>query len=140
VHLSKEQAGLSGVYLELEGFRACFARIHVNGQDAGETAWAPYRLDISGLILPGENSISIELTNTLRNLLGPYHRPKGEFGECFFRGYGNYNIPWFGSFDYTNGKSIQDWAENRLPDTSGWTEAYMQVSFGINSINIMVDQ
>jgi hypothetical protein len=125
-------------WLEVDGFRSCTAHVYVNEIDAGVLAWAPYRVDITGLLIPGKNTITIELTNTLRNMLGPYHRPKGELGACFFRGYGNYNMPWFGVYNYTNGQQIPDWADHREIDTPGWTEAYMQVSFGIDNIHLMV--
>lgn len=127
--------GESGLYLELDGFRACYACILVNGKEAGLVAWAPYKVDITGMMQQGENTIEIELTNSLRNLLGPYHRPKGEFGECW-PGYGMPNLPWLGAVSDYDGEKIINWAEHREPDTAGWTEAYLQVSFGINGISL----
>jgi hypothetical protein len=82
--------------------------------------------------------LEIELTNTLRNLLGPYHRPKGEFGECW-PGYGMPNLPWLGAVSDQDGSRIEDWANHREPDTEGWTEAYLQVSFGINGISLTTE-
>ena len=40
--------------------------------------WKPYTLDISEFVKPGENSIEITLTGSLRNLLGPFHLDEGE--------------------------------------------------------------
>ena len=34
---------------------------------------APYELDISGLLHPGKNSISLEISTSCRNTLGPMH-------------------------------------------------------------------
>jgi hypothetical protein len=134
--LAQELDGKQPVSLELDGMRACYARILVNGQEAGLVAWAPYAVDVGGLLHPGDNILTIELTNTLRNLLGPYHRPKGEFGECW-PGYGRPNLPWLGAVSDLDGKIIIDWAEQREPDTAGWTEAYLQVPLGINGFRLI---
>jgi hypothetical protein len=54
--------------------------VEINGQSAGVRAWPPYRLEITGLIRPGQdNLIVLKVTNTARNLLeGPdRERPSG---------------------------------------------------------------
>ena len=43
------------------------ARVHVNGRDAGSLWKPPYELDISDLLKPGSNSLSIEVTNVWNN-------------------------------------------------------------------------
>lgn len=40
--------------------------------------WAPYSVDITDHVVNGKNEISIELVNSLRNLLGPHHHADGE--------------------------------------------------------------
>ena len=50
---------------------AIAARVSVNGRDAGFLAWPPYRLEASGLLVPGRNLLEVELATSLHNLLGP---------------------------------------------------------------------
>jgi hypothetical protein len=55
------------------------AEVHVNGDKAGIIGWQPYELDVSDFIVPGENKISVIVSGSLKNLLGPHHniRRKG---------------------------------------------------------------
>jgi hypothetical protein len=46
---------------------ACAAKVWVNGNDAGCCYHAPWRFDISGLLVAGENRIEISVANTLAN-------------------------------------------------------------------------
>lgn len=50
----------------------------VNGKMANKMLWKPYKADISDFLKEGENEISITLTTSLRNLLGPFHLKVGE--------------------------------------------------------------
>ncbi|NLD73488.1 MAG: hypothetical protein GX649_12325 [Chloroflexi bacterium] len=49
-----------------------------NGQPAATWFWRPYEADLAGLLRPGENTLALEITGTLRNLLGPHHLQEGE--------------------------------------------------------------
>ena len=49
------------------------AEVQVNGKKAGIIGWQPYELDVSEFIKSGENSISVVVTGSLKNLLGPHH-------------------------------------------------------------------
>ncbi len=53
-------------------------RVKVNGQDLGRILWAPYSMDLSSVLVAGENTVEITLVNNLRNLLGPHHHLAGE--------------------------------------------------------------
>lgn len=64
--------------LELRHLRAALASVRVNGQPVGTCAWHPHRIDLGSSLIPGENSLEIELVGTLRNLLGPHHRAGGD--------------------------------------------------------------
>ena len=63
-------------------------KITVNGKDAGKIMWQPYEIDISNLLVEGDNSIEVTVTGNLRNLLGPFHLKDGEnywvAPTCFF--------------------------------------------------------
>jgi hypothetical protein len=66
------------IFIEIEGLKAALARVKVNGSDAGAIVWQPYRIETSRLWQKGRNTLEIELTSSLRNLLGPFHRSVGE--------------------------------------------------------------
>lgn len=126
--------GGKDVRIEFSGGKFCVARIVVNNQDQGVICWEPSTLAIKGL-RPGKNHIRLELTNTLKNLLGPFHRPKGEYGECW-AGYGFPNLPWLGAVEEVSRKPIDKWYDYREPDTSAWTENYMLVPFGLSAASL----
>jgi hypothetical protein len=123
-------------YLALERLDACVASVRVNGRMAGSVYWNPLQLEISDMLRVGTNSIEIELTNTLRNLLGPYHRPIGEVGYCW-SGYDSPDHPWMGEYSDETGQRFPDWYFKRHPDTSAWTDSYLQVPFGIKGAKIV---
>jgi hypothetical protein len=74
--------------------------------------------------------MTLTLTNSLRNLLGPYHRPKGEEG-CFQGGYAFPGASWIGI-----GKNDVTWYEHRVPDTPYWTDSYLQIPFGVRGVKL----
>lgn len=45
------------------------ARVFVNGQEAGAMLWEPYEADITPYVRAGANTITVEVTNTMINLL-----------------------------------------------------------------------
>jgi hypothetical protein len=59
--------------LELGTFSAALVRVRVNGADCGKRGWAPYAVDVTRALRPGENDVEIDLVATNRNLLGPHH-------------------------------------------------------------------
>jgi uncharacterized protein YerC len=123
-------------YISIEKLDACIATISINGHTAGSLYWDPLELDISKMIKIGSNKIEIRLTNTLRNLLGPYHRPVGEVGYCW-GGYNSPDHPWMGEYSDETGQHFPDWYFKRYPDTPAWTDSYLQVPFGIKGVRII---
>ena len=79
----------------------------------------------------GENTITFELSNTLRNLLGPWHRPSGELGGIRSH-YGDPDSGWMG-IAYNNDT---EWYDNRVPDSDWWTDSYMLTHLGLKGIRI----
>lgn len=122
------------LFLVAESFCGAVANVYINGILCGDLHCSPYRINISNAVKRGSNNIRITLCNTLRNLLGPHHRPHGEEGNLFLGGYGNHNGSWTG-----NSKNDPLWFDNRYPDTAFWTESYMQVRFGIKNIKIFME-
>lgn len=65
-------------YLVFDGLDAVVARVWVNGREAGVVTWRPYRVEVTDLLVDGENLIEVELYNSPRNLLGPHHHKAGD--------------------------------------------------------------
>jgi hypothetical protein len=87
VSLRTVQAG-ERAFLELPTIdAAALAHVDVNGERAGTIVWAPYEVEVTNWLCDGENEIAITLITTLRNLLGPHHRPEGEGDQCWTRDY-----------------------------------------------------
>ena len=58
------------------GANSC--RVWINGEEAGFRFQGPYAFRIDPLLRAGMNRIELELTTSLRNLLGPHHLDEGE--------------------------------------------------------------
>ena len=120
-----------GFKLSLDFLDACLCRIELNGIDCGAVFSSPYELDVSNALKSGENHLTLHLTNTIRNLIGPYHRPDGDRG--YVRGtYGNADIGWMGGVDADDGS----WYEHRETDTQYWTDSYLELPFGVSGIRL----
>ena len=78
VTMSTEYTHVSGgpTKLALQG-RFATARVCVNGTDAGELLFSK-NLDLAGFLREGKNEITITITGSNRNLMGPHHRPNPE--------------------------------------------------------------
>lgn len=59
--------------VKLTDWRGTVAEIEVNKKIAGIIAYPPYELDITNQIKQGQNKISVEISGSLKNLLGPHH-------------------------------------------------------------------
>lgn len=77
------------IFLHFNKFQSTAAKIRLNNKEAGLIYLPPHELDITKLLKTGSNVIEIELTNTLRNLLGPHHykevNPAMVSPKCFFQ-------------------------------------------------------
>lgn len=98
--------------LEFGGLKAALARVYLNGQDLGVTAWPPYAVDLGDALRPGDNLLEVELANTLRNLLGPHHLSGGD----------------------PEGVGPESYRRN--PD---WTDDYVLVPFGFNRTRLILN-
>jgi len=64
------------VLLKVGPHAATCLAVHVNGRLAGVRGWAPYEVDITRWLRPGDNLLEIEVCGSPRNLLGPNHLPE----------------------------------------------------------------
>ncbi|MBC7321192.1 hypothetical protein H5T89_11185 [bacterium] len=115
------------VFLEVEKLYSVVTKVRVNGMEAGVILWKPYKLNITDFVKEGANSIEFELTNSLRNLLGPHHNTLGETSSV-----------WNYSFSGRN-RDGEKWLEKRKEGRCiSWTDDYCFVPFGISNVNIAV--
>lgn len=64
-------------YIRFDKISATYVKTTINNTTSAPVFAAPYEIPANGL-KEGENSIEIEFTGTLRNLLGPHHLKTGE--------------------------------------------------------------
>jgi hypothetical protein len=63
-----------GRYLvQADDWLGTVAEVSVNGETAGILAFEPYSLDVSGLLKQGENTVTVKVVGSNKNLLGPFH-------------------------------------------------------------------
>ena len=100
----------------------------VNGKQLPPVAWSPWEVEITNAISNGTNSISFEITGSLRNLLGPHHHRDGELimvGPESFSGV----TTWLGG-----GPGEPDWFDKRFTkETKIWRDDYHCIPFGFLS-------
>jgi hypothetical protein len=123
------------VMLSVEEMNACLVYVTLNGKELGAIHSYPYEIDISSALCTGENVLQLRLVNTLRNLLGPYHNPKGEIGNLFGGGYAHQDAAWVGG-----SATDFEWFEHRETDTVAWTDSYMQTPLNVTSPAIRIYQ
>ena len=133
--LSEELANGNPV-LHLDAVFAAAGDVFLNGSFVGTLAMLPYEVKLEGAV-KGKNTVTIRLYSTLRNTLGPWHRPCGEIGAAW-GGYSRPDLPWLGA-EKAEGVLDEKWYEHRVPDTSGWTESYLVLPFGIKGARIISD-
>jgi hypothetical protein len=66
--LSAEAAARPAIVLDLGEVREV-ARVSLNGREVGLSTFAPHRLDVTGLVRPGPNTLEIAVANTWLNRL-----------------------------------------------------------------------
>ncbi len=65
-------------YLQLGKWSGTVAEVIVNGKSAGLIFNEPYLLEISEFLEKGKNTISVRVTGSLKNILGPFHQEQRE--------------------------------------------------------------
>lgn len=71
-----QKAASTAFFVELADWQGTVARVDVNGKLAGYIGWRPWRLEISGALQDGENTVTVTVFGSLKNLLGPHHHGK----------------------------------------------------------------
>lgn len=120
----KVPEGQGPVLLDLGAPRAGLVRVAVNGTDAGAFLWSPYVKDISTLVHPGKNTVTLELFASNRNMLGPHHHTKGE----------NYSVgpdSFTGKFSWVERESEAVVITPEMRRANYWRDDYTFVTFGL---------
>ena len=99
--------------VKLSRLNAPAAELFVNGKSAGMFLYTPFMLDVTDLLVDGENEFVFKLYSSNRNLLGPHHRPVGEVYQV-------------GPSSFTD---EHGWCD--LDEGPDWTEDYSFIKFGI---------
>lgn len=105
-HIKIKREDFNKYILKLKQRDSIVVQALVNGEMVGQAIWSPYEFDITKELKDGDNEISIILTTSLHNLLGPHHSKKGEVTAC---------------------------APASFSDEKNWTDRYNFVEFSIAS-------
>jgi hypothetical protein len=84
------------VFLKFDRGELPPVKVIVNGQTGGVEMWPPHDVEITHLLHEGENSITLKLVSSLRNLLGPHHQERDD-------------KPWTGPSEF---RSVPDWIDD----------------------------
>jgi glycosyl hydrolase family 106( putative alpha-L-rhamnosidase) len=110
-----------GRVLKFDQQKATVSKVKVNGEVLSKFLWKPFTASLDGFLQEGNNIIEIELSNSLRNMLGPHHLEEGESYSVgpfsFYKESGIFSAAWNGS-------------------NNSWNDAYCFVEFGIDNIRI----
>ena len=118
--------------LKIGVINAAVCEVRLNGKVLGDlNRPGELDVDVEGCLEIGENRLEIILFNTLRNIVGPFHRPRGEIGNLFGGGYTNPNAAWL-SIDTTN-PGWEKCLEDHYP---GWTNDYNLAPYGASEISL----
>lgn len=112
--------------LAFPAFEAVVVKVTVNGHPCPPLFASPWEADVTTALHPGANAISITLTNSLRNLLGPHHHKGGEHtavGPATFRA----------NADWPNREAGEaNWYDARLTGKARvWRDDYFVIPFGL---------
>lgn len=100
--------------------------VKVNGKELPTVFCSPWEADVTDVLRPGENTVELTLTGSLRNLMGPSHCIGGEFnvmGPATFSG--RHSWPNLEPGD-------NDWYEKRKTgETRLWADDCFCIPFGL---------
>ena len=110
-------------YLIFERQKTISSKITINDQLVSTFLWKPFMVKLDGILKAGTNKIEIELTNSLRNMLGPHHLEEGE----------SYTVGPFSFYKEDNGVFARNWTG----ESNCWNDDYSIVEFGIDGLKII---
>lgn len=121
-------AGDERAFLVLPSMDAVVVETVVNAKPCGSIAWPPYEVEITAAVRPGKNALQLELVSSLRNLLGPHHRPSGEPTQTWKDGWTGLSSAERRDTDLRSGP---DWYTRRDSEDVFWSDDFFFLPFGI---------
>lgn len=119
-------------FLRLDDLETILVNVRLNGKDLPVIYSSPWETDITDYLQEGDNQLTLLLTNSLRNLMGPYHHVGAEFsqvGPSVFSG--NHVWPNLVPGD-------KDWYDARIRGNAKlWRDDYYSIPFGLLSSPIV---
>jgi hypothetical protein len=113
-------------YISFPSFEAIVVKVKINDREFDPLIYSPWEIEITGAVKEGDNAVEVELTNSLRNLMGPHHHTGGELnavGPVTFTG----NPGWPSN---TGGQG--NWYDLRLSGKPVfWRDDYYLIPFGL---------
>ena len=100
--------------------------LSVNGEPVKTSLWAPYQADITDAARDGENTLTVRMYASNRNLLGPHHHIKG---ECYNVGPESFTGKW----SWVERESEAEATDISDRTMNYWTDSYCFVRFGFFS-------
>lgn len=64
---------MDACFVQLNEWQGIMATVQVNGVEAGIIGWPPYQLEVREHLTSGENTITVTVFGSLKNLMGPHH-------------------------------------------------------------------
>lgn len=115
-------------FIKLPFFEAIVVKLTLTGKQVEEPlVYHPYEIEVTKLIKEGNNVITLSLTNSLRNLLGPHHNKGGEMTGVGPESYTG-RMSFFTSLE--NGED--NWYDVRLTKQPIlWRDDYYMIPFGL---------
>jgi hypothetical protein len=66
--------GSSDFKVKLNNWNGTVSEVLVNNKDAGIIAWSPEELDVTELLVEGENEITVRVVGSLKNTFGHFYQ------------------------------------------------------------------
>ena len=113
----REARRISAIRFGFFGANSC--RVRLNGEDLGARFWEPCIIDAAGKFHAGNNVLELELTTSLRNMLGPHHLEAGESS-------------WVGTVHFNRAEN----AVGRMPPA--YNSGYCMVKWGLSHLELTI--
>ena len=118
--------------LKFNDLETILVTVRLNGKELPTIFSNPWECDVTEALKEGKNELTLILTNSLRNLMGPYHHMGAEFAKVaggVFRG----------DTDWPNlVPGDADWYDARIRGNAKlWRDDYYSIPFGLLSAPVL---
>lgn len=121
-------------FVKFPNTEAIAMELSINGTLVDTLVWAPFEADITEYAKRGNNSISVKMVNSLRNLLGPHHQQRAELTRT-----GPYSFSGTGGFPDPGGDKNWYDLRKRSEPMRLWTDTYYHIPFGFVNSPVIIE-